>query len=282
MDRPLVSIAVLTYNHEKFIRQALESFLIQQTTFDFEIVIGDDASTDTTPQILREYLKKYPEKFKIAIHSLNIGMIPNFIHTIERCKGKYIAFCEGDDYWMDPEKLQIQVDFLESNINYGICFHDVKIYDETLKIFKPDDITQSEKEDYDLDDLVKENFMHTPSVVIRNDFSLPADFNTLPIGDWPLYMLMIKDRKIKKIKKEMAVYRVHSQNSWSSKSMAYRYEKTIFTIKYFLNNMDLTTSQKSSVEFILKYYSKKLSKLNPSFLRRLKMNFLSLFKTDLN
>lgn len=280
MNTPLVSIAVLTYNHERFIIQALESFLRQQTTFDFEIVIGDDASTDGTKNILKKFENEYPEKFCVTIQDSNIGMIPNFINTIQRCRGKYIAFCEGDDFWIESDKLQVQVDFLESNPNYGICFHDAQIYDDTLQMLKPDDITKSDKTDYDLDDLVIENFMHTPTVVLRNDFKLPEDFVTLPIGDWPLYLLMLNQRKIKKIKRVMAVYRVHNQSAWSSKSMIYRLDKTIFTLKYILKRVDLTPSQRTSLEHSLKQYTKSFIRLNSSLLERIKLKFLFLFKYD--
>lgn len=282
MNTPLVSIAVLTYNHEKFIIQALESFLRQQTTFDFEIVIGDDASTDDTKNILKKFENEYPEKFCVTIQDSNIGMIPNFINTIQRCRGKYIAFCEGDDFWIESDKLQVQVDFLESNPNYGICFHDAQIYDDTLQMLKPDDITKSDKTDYDLDDLVIENFMHTPTVVLRNDFKLPEDFVTLPIGDWPLYLLMLNQRKIKKIKRVMAVYRIHNQSAWSSKSMTYRLDKTIFTLKYILKTVDLTPSQRTSLEHSLKQYTKSFTRLNSSLLERIKLKFLCLKKTHDN
>lgn len=268
MSKTLVSIAVLTYNHEQFLEQALESFLVQNTTFDFEIVIGDDASTDRTQTILKSFHKKHPNKFNIVYQKTNIGMIPNFIDVISRCNGKYIAFCEGDDYWINSEKLQIQTNFLEANEDYAICFHEAKIYDETTKELKSDTITNSEKEDYDLSDLVKGNFMHTPTVVLRNDFSLPEDFSTLPIGDWPLYLNMLKHRKIKKLNHAMSVYRVHTNSSWSSKSITYRLKRSITTIKYILNTLALSESQQKDLKTTLKTYKKELLKRKLSFFKR--------------
>ena len=278
MKSPMVSIVVLTYNHENYIHQAIESILKQQTTFDFEIVIGDDASTDDTVHILKKLELENPEVLKITFHSTNIGMIPNFVDTINNCRGKYIAFCEGDDYWTDSEKLQIQIDFLENNHQYGICFHDANIYDESSKTLEPDSIANSEKEEYDLHDLAKGNFMHTPTVVIKNDFSLPETFTTLPIGDWPLYMLMLNNRKIKRFNRVMAVYRIHDKSSWSSKSIAFRYEKTLFTIKFLLTSMELDNIQKSTLEGAAKHYTKKLYKLQTSPTERLKNKFISLFR----
>ena len=268
MSFKLVSIAVLTYNHEKFIAQAVESFLSQKTKFDFEIVIGDDASTDNTQGILKEFQEKHPDKFNIVYHKNNIGMLPNFIDVINRCKGKYIAFCEGDDYWVNSDKLQIQTDFLESNDDYAICFHEAEIFDQSLNILKPDDITNSTKQDYDLDDLVKDNFMHTPTVMLRNDFSLPKDFNTLPIGDWPLYIFMLKSRKIRKLNKVMSVYRVHSNNSWSSKSFKYRLKKSINTINYILERADLETKQKEHLRTTLKSFKRKLFRSRYKFWKK--------------
>jgi len=238
----LVSIAVLTYNHESFIRKALDGFLSQEINFKLEIIIGDDASKDSTQSILKEYENKYPDKFKIFYRDINIGMLPNFSEVLKSCSGKYIAFCEGDDYWVDPLKLQKQVDFLESNESYSICFHDVLIFDESVKEYKEDYITQNKKNIFDIDDLASGNFMHTPSVMLRNDFIVPENFNESPIGDWPLYFLQIKDRKIRKIEGKMSVYRVHENGVWSTKSKRLRFKSSVKVISYILNNMDLPES----------------------------------------
>ena len=111
MNKPLVSIASITYNHEKFIAQAIDSFLMQETDFDFEIIIGEDCSTDDTLKIIKEYKAKYPDIIKLITSESNVGMMTNFIRTLEACSGKYIALCEGDDYWTDTLKLQKQVNF---------------------------------------------------------------------------------------------------------------------------------------------------------------------------
>lgn len=274
---PLVSIAVLTYNHEQFIAETIDGFLAQNTTFDFEIVIGDDASIDNTQSILKDFQDKHPKKFNIVYHKNNIGMIPNFVDVINRCTGKYIAFCEGDDYWLDSKKLQIQTDFLESNNEYAICFHDVKIFDQTKLELIDDNITSAKKEDYNLDDLTKGNFMHTPTVLLRNDFNLPKNFNELPIGDWPLYMSMLKQRKIKKINRVMSVYRVHENSSWSSKPDNYRLERTIVTIEYLLESLTLSKPQESELKQTMHIYKKKLLK-KKSFYKTLKTKIRNLFK----
>lgn len=123
---PLVSISCITYNHEAFIRDAIEAFLMQKTTFPVEILIHDDASTDGTPRIIREYEEKYPNLIFPIYQTENLysqGTKISINFQYPRARGKYIAYCEGDDYWADPLKLQKQVDFLEANDEYSFCSH---------------------------------------------------------------------------------------------------------------------------------------------------------------
>lgn len=118
-----VSVFMITYNHEKYIAEALDSILMQKTDFDFDIVIGEDCSTDATRRIVLEYSRKYPDKIKLLLHNVNVGFISNLMYVLEACTGKYVAMCEGDDYWTDPFKLQKQVDFLEANKEYILATH---------------------------------------------------------------------------------------------------------------------------------------------------------------
>lgn len=114
-----VSVGILTYNQAQYIRQCLDSVLMQEVDFDYEIVVGDDASSDGTQEILREYATRYPDKFVLLLGENNEGISMNYKKVLSACKGEYIALCEGDDYWTDPHKLQIQLDFLESHSDYG-------------------------------------------------------------------------------------------------------------------------------------------------------------------
>jgi len=126
----LVSICTITYNHAKFIRQALDGFLMQETNFPFEVLIHDDASTDGTADIIREYAEKYPDIIKPIFQKENQyskGVQISLTYNFPRVKGKYVALCEGDDYWTDPRKLQTQVDFLEANPEFSMCFHPVTV-----------------------------------------------------------------------------------------------------------------------------------------------------------
>ena len=119
---PVVSICMITYNHEEFISEAIEGVLMQKTNFPLELIISEDCSTDKTREICIEYQQKYPEIIKLQLPEKNLGMIQNSLSTLKACRGKYIALCEGDDYWTDPDKLQKQVDFLEVNKEYGMCY----------------------------------------------------------------------------------------------------------------------------------------------------------------
>ena len=122
-----VSVFMITYNHEKYIAEALDSILMQETDFDFDIVIGEDCSTDATRRIVLEYSRKYPDKIKLLLHNVNVGFISNMMYVLEACTGKYVAMCEGDDYWTYPFKLQKQVDFLEANNEYMLATHGYRI-----------------------------------------------------------------------------------------------------------------------------------------------------------
>lgn len=118
-----VSIAMLTFNHAKYIREALDAILLQKVNFRYEVVVGDDCSSDETQNILKSYAQKYPDKFVLLLRKSNIGATKNYFDVLKHCKGKYIALLEGDDFWTDENKLQIQTDFLESNKNCDAVAH---------------------------------------------------------------------------------------------------------------------------------------------------------------
>jgi len=128
---PIVSISCLAYNQQSFITQALEGFVRQKTTFPFEVVIHDDASTDRTPDIIKEYTARYPRIMRPIFQTENqfskTGFYPDVDYILPACRGKYIAICDGDDYWTDTHKLQKQVDFLEKNPGLSMCYHDYRV-----------------------------------------------------------------------------------------------------------------------------------------------------------
>lgn len=241
-----MSVCCTTYNHENYIEKAIEGFLMQKTTFPIEIIIHDDASTDNTANIIKSYAE-HDDRIVVILQEKNqysqkIKPWPNFVFP--RARGKYIALCEGDDYWTDPFKLQKQVDFLDANQDYGICFHDVEILNDNTGILRADDMKPDVNETTILNDLLACNYIFTPTAVLRNDFKIPKWYYTSLVGDWPLYFLQIKGRKLKKIKEKMAVYRENDTGVWSLISKERQLKVSIEVNRTLIDNLDLTDNQK--------------------------------------
>jgi glycosyltransferase involved in cell wall biosynthesis len=212
MNKPVVSVFILTYNQEQFIAQTLDSILMQKTNFSFKLVIGEDCSTDSTRTICENYAAKYGDRIKLlpALEK-NIGLINNYMRTIAECNGKYIAICDGDDYWIDDYKLQKQVDFLEQNPDYSI------VYTALQRLFPNGEIKEYNyhlnKRVLNFDDLIFDNFMHSVTVVFKNVLNeknrLPQWILKFPFGDWQTYLWTIKDGgKIHFLKDVTASYRM--------------------------------------------------------------------------
>ncbi len=240
-QQPLVSVAVMTYNHVDFIAKAIDSILCQKTDFSFEICIGEDDSSDGTREICQQYATKYPHIIRLFERKRDDVMVINgyvtgrfnMIETLKSCRGNYIAILEGDDYWIDPLKLQKQVDYLENNPDYALCFCNINvIYLDERKKDHPGYGTEKLPEGYlqpisppkqttDINDLVDGNFIHTPGVLFRNwikDQGLPRYLRHTPIGDWPLHMYTALQGKLYYFSDQMAVYRVHENGLWSTLS----------------------------------------------------------------
>jgi glycosyltransferase involved in cell wall biosynthesis len=209
-----VSVIVHTYNHENFIRQTLDSILNQQVNFEYEVIVGDDASPDSTPKIIQEYQQKFPNIIKPMLHPKNLGGYGknNTLATLEVCQGKYIAAMDGDDYWTNPLKLQTQVDFLDKNPDFVACFHNALIHFEDGS--HPDTFVNDEtqREITTIEDLVGEDeiwYMATSAVMFRNGImkEYPQWFHESKSGDIPRYILLGKHGKFKYINEVMSVYR---------------------------------------------------------------------------
>ena len=214
--KPKVSILCLAFNQESFIDKCLEGMLIQKTNFNFEILIHDDASTDTTAKIIKRYEKKFPSIIKPIYQKKNqysqgVKITPTF--QLPRVNGDYIALCEGDDYWTDETKLQQQVDFMEKNPDYAVCFHKVNIVYENKE--QPDRTYPDVKDKrwYTRKELFYTNYIQTNSVMYRKQTydNMPTD--SIP-GDWFLHLYHARFGKIKFIDKTMSVYRKHTQGMW--------------------------------------------------------------------
>ena len=222
MSKIKLSVVCITYNHEKFIRQALDGFVMQRTKFPFEVLVHDDASTDRTADIVREYEQKYPDLFTVIYEKENQWKKKDICRDIvfPKVRGEYVALCEGDDYWTDPLKLQKQVDFLDAHPDYTICFHPVTVVWEEENF--PNDIFPSQKllkkiGRPDLSTLLEGNFIQTNSVVYRWRFHkeplslIPDDI--LP-GDWFLHLLHAQTGKIGMLPEAMSVYCRHAGGIW--------------------------------------------------------------------
>lgn len=234
----LLSICCITYNQERFIAQAIEGFLMQKTLFPIEIIIHDDASTDNTAVIINDYSLKYPNIIFPIYQKENQyskGINPGFAYVIPKCKGKYIAVCEGDDYWTDPNKLQKQVDFMENNPDFAVCCHEVLIINEISGKKKLSKLNQ--KPVLTIYDILETPLMHTPSLLFRNySFNkLPNWFHDLIVGDYPLLLLLAQKGKIKYFPEVMAVYRIHSQGTWEKQTYDFKREIWIDMLRIIKN-----------------------------------------------
>jgi glycosyltransferase involved in cell wall biosynthesis len=210
MNNFLVSVFMLTYNQEEFIAGTIESVLMQRTNFDFQLVIGDDASTDSTSEICREFQKEYGERIKLLINDKNLGLIGNFIKTYEECDGKYVAILDGDDYWTDLYKLQKQADFLENNSEYSVVFTGFKKLFINGKMISKDYSNISLTTGFE--DMIKKNYICSATVMFRNKKhtkDYPEWLHRFPYGDWPLYLWVTRNgEKIGFLTEETAVYRM--------------------------------------------------------------------------
>ncbi|MDQ3019868.1 MAG: glycosyltransferase [Bacteroidota bacterium] len=291
-----VSVWMSAYNHEKYLAQCLEGVLMQKTDFEYEIILGEDCSKDRTREIAFEYQKKYPHKIKLFLPEKNIGMMAMDVATWNMCDGKYIALLNGDDYWTDDDKLQTQVDFLDSNPDTAICFHKAEVKDETsgssfeTVYLEPTDTMPIESL------LMGYNPIMTPTVMIRNIMSIPDWYRELPYGDMPLYLMLAQKGKIKYIDKLMSVYRVHSNGQWQGESaynnllkdlkfyrvmnekLGYKYDdliRNIFAHRYFdLILIDIRQKR----YYQAKRYFKKLILADKEFLKNNNREIINIYR----
>ncbi len=183
-----VSVLVITYKHEKYIGQALDSIVSQKANFEFEVVIGEDFSPDGTRAVCEQYAAKYPGLIRLLPSEHNHGAINNLLRTLRECKGEYVAICEGDDYWIDDHKLQKQVDFMDAHPDFTTCFTGVQIHDE-MGWKQPDEyfFPKCEKDVYEMEDFITSemNIIPTPTILFRNILPnpMPDFFLQALVGD---------------------------------------------------------------------------------------------------
>ena len=262
-DDIMVSIRCLCYNHEKYLRRSLDGIVNQKTNFRFEAIIHDDASTDNSQAIIKEYAEKYPEIIIPILQKENqYSKDPHISQYIIRpiVRGKYCAICECDDYWTDLNKLQQQVDFLEKHSEYSICGHAYDVVEENEHIVNHKIRENKQNHDISLNDIIMNyDLPQTATLVYRTDkwMKMPDFFSKCMVGDYPLMLYMGTCGKMFYINKNMSCYRLHDKGSWVSETrknpiefrthvdllinMLVEYNK--YTFNKYKNIVDLRISQ---------------------------------------
>ena len=224
-----VSVLMITYNQDLFVGQAIESVLSQQVDFEYELVIGEDCSTDRTREIVASFGEKFPDRIRLLLPKSNRGMQENFKATLSACSGQYVALLEGDDYWTSPLKLKRQVEFLDSHSDCASCFHSVvRSWPGHPEAILPE--SRYRRQDrYTTRDLLDFNFIPTCSVMFRRGLfeELPDWMGTLGFSDWPIHILNSECGSIGYINQTMGVYRIHSEGAWSGRSSSQRWSDII-------------------------------------------------------
>ena len=264
MQKPFVSVKTITYNHEKFIAQCIEGILMQKTNFSFEYIIGEDCSTDNTMKIVQDYADRYPDIIRVISSENNVGWIENDHRTDMACQGKYVAFCEGDDFWTDPYKLQKQVDFLEKNTDYGLVH-------TNFSCVKDDKITKSIRGNEMLptgnvlEELIKGNHIATATVCMRNDLLRKICIgdtikkHNWRMGDYPLWIETSALVKVHYLKDDTITYRIHDDSA--THALDWNGDFRFFEDRYQIKNHYIAKYNcEHLLPFISKVYHKELLK----------------------
>ena len=252
---PLVSVCVTTYNHAKYIAQALESILRQRTSFGVEIVVGDDCSSDDTVAICQRYAEQYPDRVRLLTTPRNMGMRANYRRTIEAARGEYIAICDGDDFWVDDEKLQLQVTELEKNSEVGLCYSRSKRFYEGAK----EEWSYPRGEMYcDFGRLLFDNTVDNVTALARRDLVLQYYREVCPeqhpewlTDDQPMWLWVAAKSKVVALERVTAAHRLLKE----SQSQSQNYLKRIAFCDSLMDIsvwMDLAVGDGSRVDRLLK------------------------------
>lgn len=274
MNNALVSVCLITYNQENYIQKAIKSIFDQEVGFPIEVIISNDCSSDNTHQKIEEIIKDATNGFVVRYynHKDNLGMMRNFSFAINECKGKYIAYFEGDDYWDYPKKLQTQVDFLEQNPDFAICCHNVRFLENEKFINEIYLDKINIKDIFTLEDLAKHNIVPTLTAVFRNTSDkLPSWILESPIGDLPMFMMVAKHGKIKYINEKWAVYRSNI-GEWSKMGN----QKNLNMIKQY----DLLTEEFNDNIKVKKNLHFARNKYIKEYLKKEKLSLLKLSKNS--
>lgn len=238
-----VSVCMITFNHERYIKESIESVLTQVADFEVELIIGEDCSADATRTICENYAARYPEKISLLTSDNNLGMMANFVRTLRACTGDYIAFIEGDDYWTDLAKLQKQADFLQKNPTFSACFHNV-LNKSTRNGENKEWVLHDKlsKDVFTTEDVFNPWFIPSPSFMFVNykDLVLPEWFYHCKYGDLPLMLLLSLRGPFKYLPEVMAVYRRHD----AGMSIVHQQYDKIVVMLYIYESFNIHTNYK--------------------------------------
>lgn len=232
-----LSILLVTYNHEKYIKTAIDSILMQKLNYDYEIVVADDCSTDNTLKIIEEYKRTHKDKFRILKNENNLGITKNYKRGFKACRGEYIAVLEGDDYWINNKKLQKQIAFLNKHQECALVFNRFEVYDMSTNktnaqpwfSFKSNEITN-------VKELIKSNFIGNFSTCMyRNELieKIEPALYEMVVYDWMLNIVLAQDGLIGYLPRVMSVYRLNPTGTWSQKSDVNKIKSTIENIMIY-------------------------------------------------
>lgn len=284
MSTPLVTIRCLVYNHEPYLRQCLDGFVMQKTNFPFEAIVHDDASTDRSAEIIREYAEKYPDIIKPIFETENQyskrnGSIRRIMN--EHTRGKYVALCEGDDYWIDPYKLQKQVDFLETHPDYGLVYTDVNFYFQKKDVMKFNYISSGKlKQAHDFKEhLVNAGYIAPCTWVYRREF-LPKNIYQYVDGTFPIALDIWAQSKICFLNETTAVYRHLSESASHSRSLqkGFYFTNGVFQIqkdyiKKYPSLISETTEEKVYLSAYCRLLPAAIALKNEAFIKEALMYF---------
>lgn len=269
MNNPLVSVKMITYNHEPYIAQAIEGVLQQETDFPIELVIGEDCSNDHTREIVMEYQKRHPDIIRVITSDQNVGMRKNSNRTAKACRGKYLAFCEGDDYWHHSKKLQMQVDYLEAHPEVGLIYADV-VYNYVEKGIIIPSYYANSTFTCDEDDIMETlcEYVHTCTAVVRKDLydemrkTCKYEFSEhFMMGDIQTWIEMAYRSKVKRMDEVLATQNILPESASKTKDMS---KKT----KFMKNKLELMLhyADKYDSEFSMRRKKRIVKQYNNDFM----------------
>jgi glycosyltransferase involved in cell wall biosynthesis len=224
-----VSVTIITYNQEGYIGQALDSALGQDTDFEYEVVVGEDCSSDRTRHVLLEYQHKHPDRLRLILNDWNMGAAANYDRILKTCRGEYIALLDGDDFWTSPRKLRRQVEFMDAHPGCPMCFHPARmIFEDGNRescIWGP----KVDKKFFSLADILRTVFIPVSSTFVRGELfrRLPEACFASQGGDWGQYVTLAKSGDIGFVNEVMSAYRVHPGGVWSAMSIEERFDTII-------------------------------------------------------